>query len=111
MKRHRARLGHKQHTVRLLKTKKSVKIRVNPWLILILTNYGTRAYKKINPGNSAQFKQFGAPFSAISRTIRDNSRVIGANSRQLALWLTPSLNPAHLAKNAPKTTLQPPPIF
>jgi len=53
-----------------MKTKKSVKIRVNPWLILTLTNYGTRAYKKINPGNSAQFKQFGAPFSAISRVIR-----------------------------------------
>jgi len=44
---------------------------------------------KTSPSIQAQFKQFGAPFSAISRVIRDNSRAIqeqfetiGAISRQ-----------------------------
>jgi hypothetical protein len=76
-------------------------------LILTLNNYGTRAYKKINPGNSAQFKQFGAPFGAISRAIRDNSRAIqeqfetiGDNSRQNTKALQ-SPNPAHLIKTCP----------
>jgi hypothetical protein len=33
MKQHPGHLSHKQHTVRQLKIKKSVKIRVNLWLI------------------------------------------------------------------------------
>jgi len=43
IKQHHGHLSYKQPAVRLLKTKKSVKICVNPWLILTLTNYGTKS--------------------------------------------------------------------
>jgi len=53
---------------------------------------------KNRPPNSAQFKQFGAPLALFRERFESDSRQFKSNSRQLALWLTPSLNPAHLNK-------------
>ena len=56
--------------------------------------------------NSSNLAHHSAIFRGLfenhSRTIRDNSRTI---REPLALWLTPSLNLAHLAKNRPKLSL------
>ena len=69
---------------------------------------------KNRPRNSAQFKQFGAPLALFRERFESDSRQFKSNSRQLALWLTPSLNPAHLAKiyvPQASTTPKPPALF
>jgi len=59
---------------------------------------------KINAGNSAQFKQFGAPLALFREQFESDSRQFKSNSRQLALWRQPSPNLAHLAAKSLRRT-------